>query len=818
MYHIFTNTIYEKHLILFLSVIAFAAQSHSQNLNLNLVGQLSYGSEELSNIWGWTDTADGKEYALVGAADGLSIVDVSTPASPVEIVKIPVPASSQGCTWREVKTWGNYAYVTTECGTMGLQIVELTNLPATNLNVATWKPVINGDTLETIHALHADNGKVYLYGCNVGNGGVIIADVVTNPMVPVYLGSYDLKYIHDGMVLDDTLYAGHIYDGECAIVDCSNPASPNLLASFQTPTKFTHNTWLSSDRKFCFTTDENADSYLGAFDISNLGNISETDRMQTNPGSGAVVHNTYVIQKGGADYAVTSWYTEGLTITDVSRPHNLVQVANYDTYTGPSGGFNGCWGVYPYFPSGTIVASDIQTGLKVFAPNYVRGSYLEGTVTNCSTSAPVSGVNVTLQLANPNSNGHWDITDFQGKYEVGVAVPDTYLVVFSKMGFFSDTDTVVLASSVVNIHNVQLCPLPTFSFTGLIFDNSTSAGIPNAKVSIYNSLIRWDTVTNASGNFTIPNMFSGTYSIASGKWLYKTGCVSGQNITSSTGAFSMGLNKQIYDDFIWDYGWTVSGNASSGIWERGEPLGTFDFNNQPVNPDNDITSDCGLDCYVTGNKGTSASDDDVDGGTTLLTSPVFDLSSYTEPYVFYSRWKRISFNSSDTVIIKISNGNTTATLENLTASSSGNATWVNRNYKISNYVTPTANMTFIIQASDLGNDNTNEAALDKFYILDSTGNGMNEFANGVKVQVSPNPFSETATLRIINLPGWQAGGLITDYELKVYDMFGRQINIETIRNPDSFVICRESEVAGIYFYRIVSSERGVIASGKIFIE
>ena len=127
-----------KKLLLFIFAIAsIAKQSHSQNLNLNLVGQLSYGTQTLSNIHGWVDTADGKEYALVGAQNGLSIVDISNPATPVQITQIPGPSS----TWREIKTWGDYAYVTTENGTIGLQIVELTNLPATNLATATWTPL-----------------------------------------------------------------------------------------------------------------------------------------------------------------------------------------------------------------------------------------------------------------------------------------------------------------------------------------------------------------------------------------------------------------------------------------------------------------------------------------------------------------------------------------------------------------------------------------------------------------------------------------------------------------------------------------------------
>jgi len=346
-----------------------ATNCFSQNLNITLVGQLSYGAEELSNIWGWKSPVDGKEYALVGADSGLSIVDVSIPSTPVVIKRIYGPFS----TWREVRTNGNYAYVTTESGTIGLQIVDLTNLPATNLAVATWTPTINTQVLETIHALQIDNGKVYLYGSNVGGGGAVVADINTNPMAPIYLGSYDAGgYIHDGYVRNDTLYAGHILAGMVAIVDMTNPASGVLLASFQTPHNFTHNTWLSQNSKYCFTTDEVDDAYLAAFDISNFGNITVTDTIQSNPGSNSSPHNTYIINKFGIDYAVTSWYKDGLTVVDCSNPSNLIQVGNYDTSPAMSGGgYGGCWGVYPFLPSGLILASDIENGLYILNSSHL---------------------------------------------------------------------------------------------------------------------------------------------------------------------------------------------------------------------------------------------------------------------------------------------------------------------------------------------------------------------------------------------------------------------------------------------------------------
>jgi choice-of-anchor B domain-containing protein len=443
----------KKTLLTSFAVFSTLFQAFGQNINLKLEANLTY-PDTLSNIWAWKNNLDGKEYALVGTTNGVSIVDVSTPSNPKKIVQIPGRSSE----WREIRTNGNYAYITTEGGG-GLQIVDLTNLPATNLTTKLWTPTISGKVLSSIHALQVDNGKIYLYGSNIGNHGAIIADITKDPLVPVFLGLYDVRYVHDGYVRNDTMYAGHINAGEFAIVDARVPTALKILATVKTPTAFTHNTWLSGNSKYCFTTDENANSFLGAFDVSDISNITEVDRIQTNPGSQAVVHNTYIIKKGEAEFAVTSWYKEGVIICDASRPWNLVQVGSYDTSPGgTSTGEDNDWGVDPFLPSGIVIASDIQNGLFVFTPTYTRACFLEGIIMDCFTGNALSGAKV--QILNPpkmNINSATDLTDAKGSYGAGVLTAGTYSVVVSKTGYVSQTFTVSVTNGNVTTLNVNLC-------------------------------------------------------------------------------------------------------------------------------------------------------------------------------------------------------------------------------------------------------------------------------------------------------------------------------------------------------------------------
>lgn len=62
-----------------------------------------------------------------------------------------------------------------------------------------------------------------------------------------------------------------------------------------------------------------------------------------------------------------SYYHDGLYIFNVADPANPTIHGYYDTQWQPGhDSFRGNWGVYPFLPSGRIIASDMQNGLFVF--------------------------------------------------------------------------------------------------------------------------------------------------------------------------------------------------------------------------------------------------------------------------------------------------------------------------------------------------------------------------------------------------------------------------------------------------------------------
>ncbi len=449
-------------LIFFTTLCSFA-----QNTNIVQRSQVSFAGQTLGNICGYA--ANGREYALVGGQKAFIIMDVTNPDVPKQIIQIP----GINNLWKEIKTYKNIAYVTTEGGG-GLQIIDLSGLPDTNLTAYKVYSYV-GDTarnkvdttiigkMGAFHALHVDTTKgfVYLFGgsATVSNGAVIL-DLKPDPYRPKYAGKFNIgpvinnsTYIHDGYVDNDTLFAGMIYNGNFTTVDCRNKLAPVVLASTTTPLAFTHNVWLTPDRKTILATDERTNSYLASYDISNLSNIKLLDKVR-NLSDSSIVHNTHILRNG--NYAVSSWYKDGINITDITRPQNMVVVGTYDTYPqGKGDGFAGAWGVYPFLPSGNLVVSNYESsgGMFVLTPQYKRACYLEGIVRDSLTRALLSGVNIKINSTDLDKKA---VSDIAGNYKTGQVTPGTVSVTFTKTGYRTKTVNVALVSGEVSLRDVEL--------------------------------------------------------------------------------------------------------------------------------------------------------------------------------------------------------------------------------------------------------------------------------------------------------------------------------------------------------------------------
>ena len=185
-----------KTLLLGLSFLTCIGVCAQQSFNIVQKSHLTYLNEN-NDIWGYTDSTSGIEYALVGTTAGVSIVDISMATAPGKKQFIQGPY----CTHRDLKTWGNYAYVVhdipfawNQISEFGLLIIDMDSVDNPvptykNINYPVEYPSGVWDTLKTVHNLYIDeNGYCYLFGANIGNGGALILDLKSDPWNPTVVG------------------------------------------------------------------------------------------------------------------------------------------------------------------------------------------------------------------------------------------------------------------------------------------------------------------------------------------------------------------------------------------------------------------------------------------------------------------------------------------------------------------------------------------------------------------------------------------------------------------------------------------------------
>ncbi|WP_417602210.1 choice-of-anchor B family protein [Owenweeksia hongkongensis] len=430
----------------------------------SISAQDSLGVEKLSNfkffdgindIWGYADTS-GNEYALVGINSGFAIVDVTVPTNPVQKHFI----SGANTTWRDIKTWSHYAYVVHDgvgpSNSDGVMIVDLNTIDSATISFTQFFPsvTIGGTKFDysDAHNLYIDeSGVLYLFGSNIGVGGACMFDLVTDPENPTLLGVYDGNYYHDGVARGDTLWGAAIQVGIFEAVNISNKSNPVVMGSHATPNNFTHNIWFSDDNKTVFTTDERKGAYVAAYDVSDMNNITETDRIRTtifDPNQ-VIPHNTHVL----GDFLVTSYYTSGLQIVDASNPDILVETAYYDTSPLIGDGFNGAWGAYPFLPSRNILVSDRQEGLFVLSTDYPRACFFTAFVKDTATGNPI--INASITMVGSALSGS---TNIFGNFRDGQRDTGDYVVVVQKSGYYPDTLLVKMREGKIVNRTVNLIP------------------------------------------------------------------------------------------------------------------------------------------------------------------------------------------------------------------------------------------------------------------------------------------------------------------------------------------------------------------------
>ena len=364
-------------------------QFESQNVTLKAQIPLStFGATAGNDCWGYVSPS-GREYALMGCNTGTAFVEITIPATPDYFVRINHPSSS----WSDIEVYGHYAYVVTEASGTGIQVIDLANI---DNHVVTLVRSVPAPQRSHTLSINPSSGFLYTLGSNQGSGTTTCWSLA-DPSNPVQVGpaSMTSTYIHDAMIVSYTSgpYAGKEIFFGCSegrgvdIYDVTNKNSPTMIKRVTYPNiGYCHQGWLSADRRWFYVDDEFDENTWGfttrtlVFDVSDLANAAYVTTFTS--GLPSIDHNLTV--RDGFIFEAN--YRSGLRIFDANdSPTAPVQVGFFDTYPENNNtGYNGAWSNHPFFPSGTVIVSDINRGLFILDPSValtrtvIPGSYAVG--------------------------------------------------------------------------------------------------------------------------------------------------------------------------------------------------------------------------------------------------------------------------------------------------------------------------------------------------------------------------------------------------------------------------------------------------------
>ncbi len=345
--------------------------------NISMLGRLRLAdiaalTDHATNVWGYVSPA-GREYALLGLSDGTAFIEVTDPSAPALVAVIAHPEAC--CS--DVKTYRHYALVVSEGDDTGLQIIDLELIDDGIVTLAT---TFRGASLSPAHTLFVNEESGFAYLCGARNSvsdGLLIVDI-RDPLAPAFVNSWDAAYVHECQVVTyhegpyagreiAFLYTGY-FDHRLRIVDVTNKTNLTLTGTATYPNaRFTHQGWLTEDRRYVYVNDEFDEIRLGkttstiVIDVSNIDAPFYVRSFGT--GLPSTDHNLMIT----GDFLFEANYTSGLRVFRILSPDFPEQLGWFDTHpASDEPGFHGAWGVYSGLPSGNILVSDVENGLFVF--------------------------------------------------------------------------------------------------------------------------------------------------------------------------------------------------------------------------------------------------------------------------------------------------------------------------------------------------------------------------------------------------------------------------------------------------------------------
>ncbi len=329
----------------------------SDNANIPSVTGAYY-----NDVWGLT--WKGREYAAIGSAAGLHIIDVA------DCRQVAFKAGKNANPFvyhRDVKTYKNYLYTVAQESEASLQVFDFSYLPD-SLHMV-WES--SSAELASAHSLFIDTiaGRLYastVSGTGTGSDALRIYSLA-NPEAPVRthrVGAQQgvLNSVHTVFARRDTAFLSVSTYGYLVATFGPNDTFKIIGGMTNYPAQgFTHSSWVN-DQGYGVLADETGGLPLKVISTRNLPQVSVVSTFSPCAGDTCTPHNPFLVD----NTAFITHYYQGLQIYDIANRDTAKRVGYYDTSPATARtSYGGAWGCYPYLPSKKVLVSDMQRGLFV---------------------------------------------------------------------------------------------------------------------------------------------------------------------------------------------------------------------------------------------------------------------------------------------------------------------------------------------------------------------------------------------------------------------------------------------------------------------
>lgn len=325
-----------------------------------------------NGCFGWQNPVDNRRYAIVGSSRSTFFVEVTNPSNPV--LRHEVLGRRDNCIWREMKTFGNYAYLISDDDfPNSLQIVDMSFLPD-SVHI-----VMDSDSIfSRAHTLFIDGNKLYANSVKTNLNNFTFSSMnvysLQNPEKPLLLRRLDqdfpeIEQVHDMWARNDTLFISAGYQGLYIMTYNATINKFSLLShlSIYPFAGYNHSTTWSADGELLVMADEVPQSLpLKLVDVSNIFEPNVVTYFNTS--DSATPHNPYFL--GSSRVFIVSWYEDGLRVFNGEDMSNPIEIGYFDTHFQTTsltntGNYRGNWGAFVDFNDGIVLANDMQNGLFV---------------------------------------------------------------------------------------------------------------------------------------------------------------------------------------------------------------------------------------------------------------------------------------------------------------------------------------------------------------------------------------------------------------------------------------------------------------------